>query len=194
MSRYLARLKAMLAEKPLSDALTELTKASSVSFVSDQGSPVSGDEGSAAIRERAGTLSAENTPTRQTDRTDKGPSVSSVSDQGGHISLDGDISNDWRERVAPLLSRPCPNGVSMERWARACPGAERFAQQWAEKALSLGWTFEELFALRDPLANVSLQGAAWFIGDSTVTAVTVDAITLRTASGATQRLYRRSQQ
>jgi hypothetical protein len=37
---------------------------------------------------------------------------------------------------------------------------------------------------------VSLQGAAWFIGDSTVTAVTAEAITLRTEGGATQRAYR----
>jgi hypothetical protein len=46
--------------------------------------------------------------------------------------------------------------------------------------MGLGWTFEDLFALREPFANVSLQGAAWFIGSSPVTAVTADAITLRT--------------
>jgi hypothetical protein len=60
--------------------------------------------------------------------------------------------------------------------------------------MSLGWSIDELFCLGEPFANVSPQGAAWFVGDSTVTAVTVDAITLRTASGATQRLYRRSLQ
>jgi hypothetical protein len=68
---------------------------------------------------------------------------------------------------------------------------KRFAHEWAAKAASLGWTFEELFALRDPFANLSLQGAAWFIGDSTVTAVTAEAITLRTDSGSTQRAYRK---
>ena len=57
--------------------------------------------------------------------------------------------------------------------------------------MSLGWTFDELFALAEPFANVSLQGAAWFVGDSTVTAVTADAITLRTEGGATQRIYRK---
>jgi hypothetical protein len=110
------------------------------------------------------------------------------------VMLDSDTPDDWGGRIGRLISRPCPDGFARQRWVALCNGAERFARQWAEKALSLGWTFEELFALRDPLANVSLQGAAWFIGDSTVTAVTVDAITLRTASGATQRLYRRSQQ
>jgi hypothetical protein len=172
----------------------ELTKAPSVSFVSDQGNHVSGDEVSAAVRERAGPLIAENTPTRQTDRTDKNTSVSSVSDLSGHISLNGDVSDDWRKRIASVLSRPCPDGVSLERWARGCLGAERFAQQWAVQAMRLGWTFDELFCLVEPFANISLQGAAWFVGDAAVTAVTADAITLRTEGGATQRLYRRSLQ
>jgi hypothetical protein len=94
------------------------------------------------------------------------------------------------DRIGELISRPCPNGFAPERWAVLCNGAERFAQEWAAKATSLGWTFEELFALRDPFVNGSLQGAAWFIGDSTVTAVTADAITLRTEGGTTLRSYR----
>jgi hypothetical protein len=60
--------------------------------------------------------------------------------------------------------------------------------------MRLGWTFDELFCLVEPFANISLQGAAWFVGDAAVTAVTADAITLRTEGGATQRLYRRSLQ
>ncbi len=52
------------------------------------------------------------------------------------------------------------------------------------------WNFDELFALIEPFANVSLQGAARFVGDSTVTAVTADTIMLRTEGGATQRIYR----
>jgi len=59
--------------------------------------------------------------------------------------------------------------------------------------MRLGWAFDELFATAEPFARVDLQGAAWFVGDSTVTAITVDAITVRTPSGATQRLYRRGQ-
>jgi hypothetical protein len=59
------------------------------------------------------------------------------------------------------------------------------------KAKSLGWTFEDLFALREPFANFSIQGAAWFVGDSAVTAITSDTITLRTEGGAMQRIYRK---
>jgi hypothetical protein len=60
--------------------------------------------------------------------------------------------------------------------------------------VSLGWTSDELFAIVEPFARIDLQGAAWFIGDTNVTAVTADAITLRTTSGATLRIYRRGMQ
>lgn len=43
MSRYLSQLKALLAEKPFPEKLTELTEAPSVSSVSDQRSPIFGD-------------------------------------------------------------------------------------------------------------------------------------------------------
>jgi hypothetical protein len=91
-----------------------------------------------------------------------------------------------------LHSYPCPDGLSLERWEPLRQGAVRFAEEWAGNALSLGWTHEELFAIAGPFARVDLQGAAWFIGDATVTAMTADTITLRTVSGATQRIYRRS--
>jgi hypothetical protein len=98
---------------------------------------------------------------------------------------------EWREAIEQLLSRPRPLAESNERWARACRGAEQFAGGWAAKAISLGWSLDELFAFAEPFANVSLQGAVWFVGDSTVTAVTADAITLGTEGGATQRIYRK---
>jgi hypothetical protein len=98
--------------------------------------------------------------------------------------------NEWSEAIDRLLSRPCPDAVSAKDWTCACRGVEQVARGWAAKAMALGWTFEELFALRDPFANGSLQGAGWFVGDKTVTAVTADAITLRSASGSTTRIYR----
>jgi hypothetical protein len=98
---------------------------------------------------------------------------------------------DWREAIEELLSRPRPLAETDERWARACRGTKQFARGWAAKAMSLGWSPDELFAFVNPFTNVSLQGAAWFVGDSTITAVTADAITLRTEGGATQRIYRK---
>ena len=92
-----------------------------------------------------------------------------------------------------IRAYPCPDGFSPSRWGRLQDGAARFAQEWGARAVALGWTESELFAFAEPFARVDLQGAAWFIGGSTVVAVTEDAITLRTESGATQRAYRRAE-
>ena len=100
-------------------------------------------------------------------------------------------SADWRERHRELSSSPCPDGLSPDRWTVILGGVESFSRDWAVEAMSLGWSLEDLFALREPFANVSLQGAAWLVGDSTVTAVTAAAVTLRTDGGATQRIYRK---
>jgi hypothetical protein len=98
---------------------------------------------------------------------------------------------NWRGRLRELPSTQCPDALSPDRWTILLDGVERFARDWAVKTISLGWTFEDLFAFREPFANVSLQGAAWFIGSSTVTAVTAHAITLRTESGSIPRIYRK---
>jgi hypothetical protein len=107
-------------------------------------------------------------------------------------ALESDTAQEWRERLRQVLSIPCSSNTPGDRWDCACRGIEQFARGWAAKAMSLGWSLDELFALVEPFANVSLQGAAWFVGDSTITAVTADAITLRTDGGATQRIYRKS--
>jgi hypothetical protein len=97
-------------------------------------------------------------------------------------------SEDWLER---LLARPRPDSEPLARWQAHCAGVRRFVEDgWRQKAAALGWPHDELFALRDPFANGSLQGAVWFVGDKTVTAVTADAISLRSASGSTTRIYR----
>ena len=73
-------------------------------------------------------------------------------------------SEDWLER---LLARPRPDSGAASavavRTAPASAGSSRTAG--AQKAAALGWPHDELFALRDPFANGSLQGAVWFVGD-----------------------------
>jgi hypothetical protein len=59
MSRYLSRLKRLLAEEGAWEELTKLTEGAFVGFVSDQGSPLCEDE--AAIEERVG-LAADRVP------------------------------------------------------------------------------------------------------------------------------------
>ena len=251
---YLARLKALLAEESLPEQLTELTKAPSVSFVSEQGNPVPEGEGasvssvsdrerrvscnddadSGVIEERAVCVPAakttlpdelteltnaasvgsvsdqgacpsdldlvraptsridrgrdlerENVPASRTDETDKRASVISASERENHV-----FAPALAARIDALRSLACPTDFSPERFERMRQGAVRFAAEVAAEALRLGWTHDQLFAFAEPFARLDLQGAAWFIGDAIITGITADAITIRSATGATKRIYR----
>ena len=138
---------------------------------------------------RLKALIAENIPTRQTDRTDKSPSVSSVSDPGRHFSRD-EADFGGPERIEIQLSRPCPDDVSPERWERARAGALRFAQQWGDQAMRLGWTAVELYRVPPLWSRIDLTGAALLIGDRKVIAVTEDSIVIETPSGARLKFRR----
>lgn len=107
----------------------------------------------------------------------------------GSLGTGRTVSAEAAERIRAY---PCPDGLGPSRWLCLQDGAARFTEGWGERALALGWDDAELFALADPFARGDLQGAAWFVGSSTVVAVTPDAITLRTESGATLRIYRRA--
>ena len=100
----------------------------------------------------------------------------------------GQLPAEAAERIRALA---CPADFSCTRWQILQNGAARFAEEWGERALALGWTSDELFAFAEPFARVDLQGACWFVGDATVAAPTADAVTLRRASGATLKIYRR---
>ena len=105
-------------------------------------------------------------------------------------TLPAEIPHDWREHIASLLSRPCPDGVSAERWTRAREGAERFAQQWAVQAMRLGWTAVELYRVPPQWSRIDLTGAALLIGDRQVIAVTEASIVIETPSGARLKFRR----
>ena len=64
---------------------------------------------------RLKALIAENTSTPQTDRTDKGASVSFVSDQGRQVSRDGAAIE---ERAGLAADRVPP--IYLDAWARLC--------------------------------------------------------------------------
>jgi hypothetical protein len=137
---------------------------------------------------------AENTPTPVTAKTAKSPVFAESPNKETSREAANAPPNNWRVHLRKLPSTPCPDGFDPGRWAILLDGAVRFARDWSVKTISLGWTFEDLFALREPFANVTLQGAAWFIGRSTVMAVTADTITLRTESGSILRIYRKQRE
>ena len=90
-----------------------------------------------------------------------------------------------------VASRACPPDVAPDRFERARLGAQRFAMNWAEIAMSKGWASDELFNYPEPFANLSAMGAAWCVDDAVVLAVETDAILIQRPTGIRQRIYRR---
>jgi hypothetical protein len=89
--------------------------------------------------------------------------------------------------VAVAISR------SPEKLRIARVGRDRFvAEGWAEKALAHGWSKRELFALPERWSRVDQCGVAWLVGERRVIAATVDAIAIKTESGARLSFYRRA--
>jgi hypothetical protein len=118
---------------------------------------------------RLKTLLAEDTPTRQTDRTDKSPSVSFVSDQGSRFFPDEAAIEERAglaaDRVPPVyldawarLNCQKPARVSEAEWRLALDDGGRFLDAWGELAVDVGWTSENLFSPASGLL-VRLEGA-----------------------------------
>jgi hypothetical protein len=153
MSRYLERLKTLLAEKRLPEQPTKPTKPPSVGFDSDQGRHVSRDDGAEAD-----------------------PSVSSVSSQSRHVS-DDEAAIEERaglaaDRVPPVyldawarLNCQKPFSVSESEWRLTLDDGGRFLDAWGSETAETGWTPGELFDVRAGLvwrlAGQSVKAFAW---------------------------------
>jgi hypothetical protein len=84
-----------------------------------------------------------------------------------------------------------PPDASDAQWQASMRGLQAFVGAgWAEKAVALGWTRDELFATPPLWSRVDLCGVALLVDDNEVIAVTPDAIKIKTASGSVQAFYR----
>jgi hypothetical protein len=99
---------------------------------------------------------------------------------------------EWSLGFAELERRPIPPGTDGARWIAMMAGAKRFLADWAGTANALGWSAGELFGLDPfrPLDRLDRRGAAFFLGDAEVVAVSRELIKLR-VRGNTQSLRRR---
>jgi hypothetical protein len=121
MSRYLARLKALLAENIPTRPSDRTDESPSVSFVSDPGRHVSGDERceADAIEERGGL----------------------ASDWVPAVYLEG-----WARLNCQRLASVVEAG-----WPQALDDGGRFLDEWGSEAANLGWRPGELFDATDGL-------------------------------------------
>ena len=111
------------------------------------------------------------TPTQRTDKTDKSPSVSSVSaslrrSEGeigsglpiSRTTADG-VPPEWTAGVERLLTLPHPDGASPERWQTLLDDAMGFVEAWGVQAAKLGWKTVDVFGVNRTKPFVRLDAA-----------------------------------
>jgi hypothetical protein len=159
------------------------------------------------------------TPSCRPDKTDKSPSVSSVSDQGRRVSENhvvpgtlepvADPDRDFEERAAIAehdgglpkeiaeglarldIMRP-PEEFGQSRWRLIVNDAALFADTWGARALALGWRPIELFGIHSekPVARIDCRGLAFLLNGGKVVAMDSVSATIVTPNGTKQRHYR----
>lgn len=112
------------------------------------------------------------------------------------VQFDAKAPAEWADGYARLLAMPAPATIPTTRWQQMIDDAGRFLDRWGATAAGLGWDTASVFGCHPdaPLARYDAAGLAWLIQGREVVAITSEAATLRAASGALLRYYRRSDQ
>ncbi len=185
MRDYLSALKSLDPEKGVPSYPTELTKAPSVGFVGSNGTPFRPSQ-----------------PPRQvsSDNSLGAKDFRSLFDEDDYEERAAILEHEagwprrWAEYFARLILADPPRDFSPVRWQQALDGALIFADEWAAKAIALGWEPQDVFGLHPdrPAARLDCRGLAWLLGDGArVVALDEAGAIIRTATGGRQTFHRR---
>ena len=159
---YLARLKRLLAENRSPEELTELTKGASVSFVSEQGNPISEREGAfvSSASDRCRDVLGD-------DGADAGAPLGAIEERAGLAadSVPAVYLDAWAQ-----LNHQKPYGVSEADWRQALDDGGRFLDAFGSEAAKLGWAPCELFEVTG--------GLVWRLAGERVEAIGADHVRL----------------
>jgi hypothetical protein len=157
-----------------------------------------------SVRDDAGTHTLSNCPTVEAGAGHAAPEDCAQPnltlawpdpERAAIMEADGGVCRYWAERLAALHPDRPPPGVSPRRWGDALDAALRLVERWGPQLAAFNWTECDLFGALPaaPAHAIDCQGAAWLLhGTHRVVAVTPDALTVRTPSGAVQRIRRRA--
>jgi len=109
------------------------------------------------------------------------------------VEHEGGVPRAWAEGFARLHPDRPPGDVPVKRWLRFIDDIGLFLDSgWAEQAAALGWGPYDLFGCdRDrPFARIDQAGLLWLLNGDKLIALTEDAATIETRTGARQT-YRR---
>lgn len=132
---------------------------------------------------------------RQSGLSETPPSALDLTERAAIIQEAAKVPRDWADGFAKLEAMGPPRGVDHAAWLAVLNAAGRFLDQWGAKAAALGWTAGELFGLdpNAPLNRRDDRGAAFFLANAEVLAITAEAITLK-VGGSLQSVRRRDMQ
>jgi hypothetical protein len=164
MSKYLARLDAIIQKKSPRD---EVPKETFGTFGTDPGrhvSPVNMQPGAAINSQNIPTpLSAKSAKSAPGDAPPN-PDPVEINERGGMAT--DKVPDSYLDAWARFQSQ-CPAVVIEERWRQAVADAGRFLNQWGKLADSFGWSSGDLFDVpRD-----GAMGLAWWLKGRTVSAL-----------------------
>lgn len=131
----------------------------------------------------------------------EGPKVAHQKRQFGRVATPEkrDVAHDestpkaWREGYALLCSKPCPDDYRPVEWRQLINDTTAFMATWASQCSKLGWTLNDVFGVnpRSPVTRHDCAGLLPLLKGCKIVALTAEAATLETATGARQRYYRR---
>jgi hypothetical protein len=117
----------------------------------------------------------------------------SEEERAGIVEYDGGAPRDWAEVFARLDCAKPPADVPVPRWRLFIDDCRRFLDEWADRAMALGWHALDLFGCdrERPFARLDHAGLLWLIEGRNLIVLTTNTATIETASGVRQTYYRR---
>lgn len=99
---------------------------------------------------------------------------------------------EWAEALARLDPDQPPGDVPPRRWQRLVADAARFLDEWAARAVALGWGPLDLFGCdRDrPFARLDKAGLLWLLNGGRLVMLSQGAASIERPTG-TRQTYRR---
>ena len=117
-----------------------------------------------------------------------------IDERAAICEYDGGLPREWAEGVARLHIMPRPPNVPIRRWDQFIDDAARFADRWGAKAAALGWEPVDLWGCHpdQPYQRFDALGLVWLLNGNGLAALSPDAATIRTRTGALQTYRRRA--
>jgi len=91
----------------------------------------------------------------------------------------------WRDALVRIEAKPCPAGISVERWNQAVVDARYLLAEWGHALYITGWELADLFSAhrRKPLSRHDSMGLCLLLQGRRVGPILADRIAIHASAG-----------